>query len=271
MPMVSRSKVRVMLTASVAWVFFYDVASYDIPTDFGCQNALIADDWRRSVLNFHNNMRRNLATGHVKTMNDAMAPMAFNMNELLWDCDIEKYASDVMCGAAEDKNYDSIKADLQNKKDCNITEKTNSLLKEWWSESTAIDLVKSQLYDADAEKNAPRFSHMANAAIKAFACTYGTCPGSNDLKLTCVYRKKLKLNDKIYSKTNFLGKVCTQCASKLPADKQCIKRLCQQEYTRGEELGDFHGFFFYHSIRNSINRRAQDILVVFHAFEETNF
>ncbi|EPB77803.1 hypothetical protein ANCCEY_03071 [Ancylostoma ceylanicum] len=78
---------------------------------------------------------------------------------LLWDCDIEKYASDIMCGAAPVKNYYNITATLKNKKDCDIAGQTKTQLKKWWDECTAIDLTQSVKYTAEAKKNAPTFSH----------------------------------------------------------------------------------------------------------------
>ncbi|EYC42660.1 hypothetical protein Y032_0522g2889 [Ancylostoma ceylanicum] len=164
-----------LLTASVIWLLFHDVASYDVPTKlrisykpipgFGCKNSMISDEWRTYVLNFHNKMRRNLATGKVKAANNQMAAMAVNINELLWDCNIEKHASDNMCGAALAQNYYAITETFKNKKDCNVTVQTNTLLKSWWSQSTAIDLKQSQDYTADAEQKAPKFSHVISAKL----------------------------------------------------------------------------------------------------------
>ncbi|KIH52651.1 hypothetical protein ANCDUO_17245 [Ancylostoma duodenale] len=160
--------------------------------DFGCKNTLISDEWRKYVLITHNKMRRNLAIGQVKTANGAkMAPMAFNMNELIWDCDVEKYASDNMCSASILNGYYAITQTFKNTKDCNVTEETSKLLKEWWSESNAVDLVaENAVYTDPVKQKASNFAHMAFALVKGFACTYGTCAGSTGLKLYCVYRRK---------------------------------------------------------------------------------
>ncbi|EYC42632.1 hypothetical protein Y032_0522g2876, partial [Ancylostoma ceylanicum] len=45
----------------------------------------------------------------------------------------------------------------------------------------------------------------------------------------------LGANATLYTKAKSTAEVCSQCKSKLPKDP-CIKHLCQQEYTRGEEL-----------------------------------
>ncbi|RCN32220.1 hypothetical protein ANCCAN_21982 [Ancylostoma caninum] len=229
--------------------------SYPIPADFGCQNSLISDEWRKYVLTTHNKLRRNLAIGQVKTANSAKtAPMAFNMNELRWDCDVEKYASAAMCSATALSGYYTITQTFKNAKGCNVTEETSKLLKEWWNESNAVDLVDENVqYTDEVKQKAQKFafvSHnnllredlcvavhtqMAYALVRGFACTYGTCAGSTGLKLYCVYRRKeLAKDEKIYNPTKSLDKVCTQCASKLPPDERCIDRLCQQEYTSRE-------------------------------------
>ncbi|KAL6730419.1 hypothetical protein Aduo_001397 [Ancylostoma duodenale] len=71
---------------------------------------------------------------------------------------------------------------------------------------------------------------MAAATATAFACTYGTCPGSSDLKLNCIYKKVLKTNNTIYYKAPSEDKICSDCNSKLTKDV-CIQHLCQQQYT----------------------------------------
>ncbi|EYC42661.1 hypothetical protein Y032_0522g2890 [Ancylostoma ceylanicum] len=71
---------------------------------------------------------------------------------------------------------------------------------------------------------------MAAAKATAFACTYGTCTGSTELKLNCIYNKVLAQGDPIYVKADSLDKVCSNCEPKLPVDP-CINQLCQQEYT----------------------------------------
>ncbi|EYC42665.1 hypothetical protein Y032_0522g2890 [Ancylostoma ceylanicum] len=86
---------------------------------------------------------------------------------------------------------------------------------------------------------------MAAAKATAFACTYGTCTGSTELKLNCIYNKVLAQGDPIYVKADSLDKVCSNCEPKLPVDP-CINQLCQQEYTSrfpqvspGLRMGEF--------------------------------
>ncbi|EPB72323.1 SCP-like protein [Ancylostoma ceylanicum] len=154
----------------------------------------------------------------------------------LWDCSIENHASDNMCGATLEPIYFAIKDTYKNKKSCDATE-TNALLKVWWSESTAIDLTQNQDYTANVETKAPKFSHMAAAEAKAFACTYGTCAGSSDLNINCVYNIKLDTtqNDKIYISATRPDEVCAGCNPMLPVNP-CIYYLCQQEYISPSDI-----------------------------------
>ncbi|EYC12060.1 hypothetical protein Y032_0048g1589 [Ancylostoma ceylanicum] len=203
----------VLLLGLLVSIANFNVTAYSVPTNFGCKNSLISDEWRKAVLRFHNNKRRALAEGKVKTKDGKAAPMAKNMNELvrypslqfnfyskesrptnfleqakLWDCNIETHAFENTCNGVVDQNYYGVTDTFKNKKTCNAAVNTEELLKKWWDESKAIDLTASQSYDATAEQNAPKFSHMAAATAKAFACSYSTCSGS-DSKLLCVYEK----------------------------------------------------------------------------------
>ncbi|KAL6729152.1 hypothetical protein Aduo_000233 [Ancylostoma duodenale] len=157
---------RALLISLAAWLFSQDMASFPIPADFGCSNLMISDEWRTYVLKLQNKLRRDLAEGKVKTMGSKTAPMGKNINELLWDCDIEKHASDNMCGSALGSAYYGIMETFKNKNGCNVTEEAGTLLKKWWSQSTSIDLNKDVKYTEDAEKNAPYFSNLSISKLK---------------------------------------------------------------------------------------------------------
>ncbi|RCN47145.1 SCP-like protein [Ancylostoma caninum] len=159
-----------------------------------------------------------------------------------WDCDIEKYASDIMCGTAVTGDYYAMTETFKNGNDCNATVQTNTLLKKWWDESNAINLADSLEYSGDVPTKAPDFSHMAYAPVRAFACTYGTCPSTTGLKLTCVYKRKIPTTTKppaktpvIYAKVKSLEKVCSLCKTTLQTEP-CIKHLCQQEYVPAGDI-----------------------------------
>ncbi|RCN47146.1 SCP-like protein [Ancylostoma caninum] len=165
---------------------------------------------------------------------DKMVALAWTRVARLWDCNIEAHAWKHTCdGAVDTTNYYGVTDTFKNKKPCNDTVETEALLKQWWSESTSIDLDAGQTYDATAQANAPKFSHMAAATAQAFACSYSACTGS-PLKLLCVY-KKLNLNDPIYEEAADKQNICANCPQTAQG-KVCDWYLCQTDYTSPADI-----------------------------------
>ncbi|EPB65972.1 SCP-like protein [Ancylostoma ceylanicum] len=82
------SVVSVILVFAAVQLFSDGLAS---GTEFGCKNAMIADEWREMVLNLHNNLRKKLARGTVKGQ-AANLPYGKNIKQLYWDCTLEEMA-----------------------------------------------------------------------------------------------------------------------------------------------------------------------------------
>ncbi|KAL6729014.1 hypothetical protein Aduo_000108 [Ancylostoma duodenale] len=134
-------------------------------------------------------------------------PMAKNMWELAWDCNLEHNAWLSICDAkvAVPATYPTTdKATLGRGKNCNITEKTNS-------------------YDPAIIKN---FGRMASGEVKGFACTYNSCGTNGDAELLCAYSAKVADNTALYTPTNTDTEICNAC----PQNK-CVFYLCKDAYT----------------------------------------
>ncbi|EYC30527.1 hypothetical protein Y032_0005g2699 [Ancylostoma ceylanicum] len=58
------------------------VETAEVSAAFNCKNSLIADDWRKLVLNFHNERRRRVSAGEQPYKGGIM-PSAKVMNELV--------------------------------------------------------------------------------------------------------------------------------------------------------------------------------------------
>ncbi|EPB71049.1 SCP-like protein [Ancylostoma ceylanicum] len=202
------------------------VAGFTVPTEFGCKNALLSDEWRRTVLEFHNKNRQKLARKQVATKGGALAPYATKMNELIWDCDIENHAWSIACnGGTVHANFMQNKYRFKTSKCTNITQQTEAILKEWWNQVKAVDITNDQKYVTGLDQ----FGPMAADEAKGFACATKVCTGG-ETELSCVYDKKLTLaQTPIYTSTANENDICSACNSALNPD--CIAALCQQEYT----------------------------------------
>ncbi|EYB97138.1 hypothetical protein Y032_0143g2413 [Ancylostoma ceylanicum] len=197
------------------------VEGMPVPNPFGCKNALISDNWREYVLNFHNDKRRRLSQG-IQVSKGGNAPGAKDMNELSWDCDLEHHAWSGVCDGTVDKNtYGVIEDTFATKKDCNVTEKISAILKKWWNEVKEADFSQNVNYGAAY----PNFRQMAVGKAKGFACTYRPCTNSQS-KFLCIYNEKAG-TDPIYMKAGNAQEIC-QCTNQ---GKDCIDYLCQIDYT----------------------------------------
>ncbi|KAL6729085.1 hypothetical protein Aduo_000172 [Ancylostoma duodenale] len=190
------------------------VEAFAIPTSFNCQNSLIADEWRRMVLEFHNERRRDVSEGKQRS-GDKVMPAAKDMSELVWDCNLEQEA---MNSLATCKDYAGTRAANEaeiTEKPCNVTSGTKSILREWWNEIVKAGPLKQENnYD---EKTIPHFGKMAYYASTIMACAYDRCDSST--KLLCLYNRKPGKNKPLYEK----GDMCTG------ANCKCIDRLCQSD------------------------------------------
>ncbi|EYB99849.1 hypothetical protein Y032_0119g803 [Ancylostoma ceylanicum] len=201
------------------------VGALIVPSSFGCKNSLISDEWRKMVLEFHTKNRRIVTQGKQRTEGSKTMPVAKNMNELTWDCNIEHNAWLYSCDTTVTlpNDYGVITADIKLPSKCNITTVTQTQLKAWWNEAKAKDLSTDPKYDAVVAN----FATMANAKATGFGCTYNKCASGG--KLVCLYNKKLSGTDDIYTK----GAAGDECKACDPQTLKCVDHLCQPEYTLG--------------------------------------
>ncbi|ETN72010.1 SCP-like protein, partial [Necator americanus] len=138
------------------------------------------------VLNFHNNKRRNVAHGDEAGKTANLKP-AKKMNELTWDCNLEREATD---GAAKCTSYTKPDHGINEKvftagNTCNIKTKTQEVLNEWWNEIKANNLAADEKYQDNSGLG--NFANMAFWETNAFAC--GTAKCQDGIRLLCIYNK----------------------------------------------------------------------------------
>ncbi|KAK6757770.1 hypothetical protein RB195_015533 [Necator americanus] len=180
----------------------------------GMKNSLISDQWRKTVLNLHNEFRRTLTSG--KQMGKtALLKGADDMNELSWD-----YNAEVLGPITAPKNYGSTQNMISVKKTCDATETVRKEISTWWK-----DGATQQTSSTKVDKN-DKFSQMAYFETSAVACSYYPCTATQ-LSLVCLYNKNgaAKTVKELYNETTG---TCT-CAD-------CIAYLCPSEFTPGESF-----------------------------------
>ncbi|KAL6724597.1 hypothetical protein Aduo_019471 [Ancylostoma duodenale] len=191
---------------------------------FNCRSSLISDEWRQMVLDFVNKKRTRLASGGQVDKKGIALPYATDMNKLNWDCNLEQIAfEEIANGCADSKQatYAKTQAPFKSNAKCEITATTKQILNGWWNEVRNVDMNKNSQYVASSED----FAQMANAATKAFACTYNSC-GSKGTML-CLYDQKAATNPAgpLYTTNADKAKICDTCA------KTCVESLCPQTTT----------------------------------------
>ncbi|EYB93391.1 hypothetical protein Y032_0183g959 [Ancylostoma ceylanicum] len=206
-----------LILLQVILLYYDNVVS---PTAFGCNNAMISDEWRDMVLNLHNEYRRKLAKGKQPGSTGAMLPYATKMNQLYWDCNVEEMANEQVenCPSAAPNvaNYGNSFELVPAKGKCNVTAAVETRMKAWWK-----DGAKKQ---PDPTKVAGNnlFSQMAYEESTIIGCSYKFCSGS--LALFCLYNKDGDAAQTLYTSSNTEADICNACANPPP----CENALCNE-------------------------------------------
>ncbi|KAK6757759.1 hypothetical protein RB195_015526 [Necator americanus] len=183
----------------------------------GMKNSLISDQWRKTVLNLHNDFRRTLASGKQMGKNGPLNG-AKDMNELSWDYNAEVLAQTEAkkCGSIKaPTGYGSIQKMIAVKNACDPTKTVRNEITTWWNDGAAKQETNAKVADND------KFSQMAYFETSAVACSYYPC-SSTQLSLVCLYNKNGAANavQNLYTETTG---TCT-CTG-------CIAYLCPSEFT----------------------------------------
>ncbi|KAK6733585.1 hypothetical protein RB195_017376 [Necator americanus] len=196
-----------------------------VPTSFGCRNSLLSDEWRALVLTFHNDKRRALASGDQENKDGTKLKPAKKMNELTWDCNLER---DATVGAADCGTFDKPTLGVNQKifptaTSCNISVETEKVLNDWWNEIKTTALPADLKYVAGLED----FANMAYWETNAFGC--GTAKCSSGTNLLCIYNKLGKdSNTALYEEAASADVACDDCDQNTAP---CVARLCQPAFT----------------------------------------
>ncbi|KAL6724610.1 hypothetical protein Aduo_019482 [Ancylostoma duodenale] len=143
-------------------------------TAFNCRNTPISDEWRQFVLDEVNDYRRSLARGEVYDKTNKFLPMAKNMNELNWDCNLEEMAyKGTLCDCTlltifTLLPYQPMK--IRKIYNCTITSQTKVALYGWWKQIKG-DTVKL-FPNGPSIPYATNFTMMGTVTVTGFACSY---------------------------------------------------------------------------------------------------
>ncbi|EYC25680.1 hypothetical protein Y032_0011g1329 [Ancylostoma ceylanicum] len=190
---------------------------------FKCRNSLIAEEWRRKMLNVHNDNRRKLAKGSQRGEGGAPLPTAKNMNQLIWDCSLEDvaYEQAVKCteSVTPPAGYGAVSSMIWTKaKPCNAWNKTVQAVKDIWRAGSTKQASHKKVAGNDD------FSQMAYYKTSGIGCSYSWCTGR--LSLVCVYNKDGAAASvkKLYTKGG-AGDTCKSCEPN-KNQKNCVDGLC---------------------------------------------
>ncbi|EYC40491.1 hypothetical protein Y032_0610g625 [Ancylostoma ceylanicum] len=189
-------------------------------TVYGCNSTAVADRWRKTIVDFHNALRRTVAKGLKYTLDYKMMPPAKDMHELSWDCKLEQIAKSQICSPdgippEYDYSYDVITLDPTFITD--ITVQTRAVLKKATKNAEVVDLSVEPIY----HRLIRGYSMMVYGKSTRIGCSMNYCDGRG--RLMCVYDKKAKLNELLYEKAINREEICTGC----PTSAQCVNYLCQ--------------------------------------------
>ncbi|EYC30528.1 hypothetical protein Y032_0005g2699 [Ancylostoma ceylanicum] len=158
------------------------VETAEVSAAFNCKNSLIADDWRKLVLNFHNERRRRVSAGEQPYKGGIM-PSAKVMNELAWDCNLEDQAQDAAKACTAYNGKYGVNEKMFKANPCNITAETDKVLREWWDEVRNVELENGNKYNDQIK----HFGVMAYYPITVVGCSYSQCTGQTNL--LCLYQR----------------------------------------------------------------------------------
>ncbi|KAL6724611.1 hypothetical protein Aduo_019483 [Ancylostoma duodenale] len=224
--------ILLLLSAVFPKIFVYVEGT----TAFNCRNSLFSDEWRQYVIDELNAYRRSLAVGEVYDKSKNYLPMAKNMNELKWDCNLEEMAykglqtiissCDIPSGSVTTP-YRSMQVRF-NKKNCNITSQTKIILYAWWSQIKLVTVnYPSSFNGSPSVPGSEPFIRMANGTITAFACTYDFCNNKPKGIMVCVTDDTTPnpVNLTLYEKASNKQEICSACKD------NCTKSLCPQPHS----------------------------------------
>ncbi|EYC19603.1 hypothetical protein Y032_0024g961 [Ancylostoma ceylanicum] len=195
---------------------------------FECRDSLVSDDWREMILTFHNDKRRILSSGQQQNKDGTNLKPAKRMNELIWECNLERQARDgaAQCGSFTLANKGVNQELFKSSGKCDIMAKTKDVLNKWWNEVKTVGLSDDRKFAVGLEN----FANMAFHKTTAFACSYARCPGG--MGLLCLYEQRgAKADIVLYPGVAHASKACSGCSDTAP----CVNRLCRAEFNHAEE------------------------------------
>ncbi|PIO56095.1 SCP-like protein [Teladorsagia circumcincta] len=216
-----------MLAATVAVLL---AVSSHAEAGFCCPKTLgQTDNARQIFLDFHNDIRRNIALGKSLvnfTTNPVVLGPAQNMYKLDWDCDLEQKAAQQIAPCTVPLPIDpSLAQNIARWLYYGDSAKEEVLRQTPWSWVTpSLRFMNGTALDRFAVQWAEPLANIANWKNRKVGCAYKICPAQNNMVVSCVYgSQKLSPNEVIWEKGN-------TCECNSYPDSFCCDSLCD---TRG--------------------------------------
>ncbi|RCN40900.1 SCP-like protein [Ancylostoma caninum] len=183
-------------------------------------------DTRKQFLDFHNQKRRDVASGSVKGFKKAK-----NMYELSWSCELESKARQHISSCPGTvRGLGSTGANNMMWSGSNLQPKQliKQTLDAWWKPAQQHRLGPDNRYPGGQLFNV---ANIINAATTQLGCTYNQC--GNTLEILCLYDDVAYLTNKILYDT---GKPCTkseECSTY--KGSTCNNGLCVKPYEKPDD------------------------------------
>ncbi|KAK6728317.1 hypothetical protein RB195_005761 [Necator americanus] len=140
-----------------------------------CHNREIPDETRLKIVEFHNHVRLQLASGETENRRGKL-PSAKNMHKLIWSCYLEIEAEILMNSGRPDLTYrwrrsygyNAITKYNPKEMPVDYTRDLKPVLESWWGEAKKYNQYKNYFNDLSVKD----FANMASGNNTEIGCTY---------------------------------------------------------------------------------------------------
>nr|CAD56659.1 ancyclostoma-secreted protein-like protein [Ostertagia ostertagi] len=195
---------------------------------FCCPNSLSQSDSARQIfLDFHNDVRRNIALGNglinwTVNADAVILGPAQNMYKVDWDCNLEEVAAQQIAPCNDPLPINTSLAQniarwlyFKDSEEETVLQQVS-----WYWVSASLGFMKGTKLDQFANQWAEPLANIANYRNRKVGCAHKICPAQQNMVVSCVYGSpKLAPNEVIWQE----GKACV-CDAR--PDSFCCDNLC---------------------------------------------
>ncbi|WKY07823.1 hypothetical protein Q1695_007364 [Nippostrongylus brasiliensis] len=198
-----------------------------IKTDFTCGTANTEKD-RQDVLSVHNTLRKEVASGTFQYQpaqgTKVYLPAAQNMYEMIYNCDLESQAEQIISGCPQQQATTGSASNLY--KGTAANKQYSDATDEWKNTINNNNWGANNKYDSTATYG--QFANMINANATAVGCAKSDCPAANPTTVVlCVYNVPALANDQVIYVSGQSCKTDSDCTTLTPAACDTTTGLCK--------------------------------------------